>query len=57
MAHSSGLSSDTANASATALPLPNADLTEANLEGAQMDEVIGADFTGALNVPAKYLKD
>jgi uncharacterized protein YjbI with pentapeptide repeats len=57
VAHSSGLSSDTANASATALPLPNADLTEANLEGAQMDEVIGADFTGALNVPAKYLKD
>ena len=31
--------------------LPNANLSKANLTG-----VIGAGFTGALNVPAKYLK-
>jgi len=24
--------------------------------GANLDNVIGADFTGALNIPAKYLK-
>jgi uncharacterized protein YjbI with pentapeptide repeats len=34
-----------------------ADLTGANLHGANLDGVIGADFTGALNVPEKYLKD
>ena len=38
------------------------DLTEANLSGkdltgANLDGVIGADFTSALNVPDKYLKD
>ena len=37
--------------------LTNATLTEANLFGADLDGVIGADFTGALNVPKKYLKD
>ena len=42
--------------------LTEANLTEANLygsdlHGANFDGVIGADFTGALNVPAKYLKD
>ena len=34
-----------------------ADLAEANLAGANLTGVIGARFTGALNVPAKYLKD
>ena len=33
-----------------------ADLTEADLHGATLTGVIGADFTGALNVPARYLK-
>ena len=37
--------------------LTNATLTEADLSGAILDGVIGADFTGALNVPKKYLKD
>ena len=47
--------------------LPGADLTGANLVwtnlvwadllGANLDNVIGADFTGAINVPAKYLGD
>ena len=37
--------------------LRNADLSGADLSGATLDDVIGADFTGALNVPAKYLKD
>ena len=37
--------------------LSGADLSAADLLGANLDNVIGADFTGALNVPAKYLKD
>ena len=37
--------------------LSKADLTEANLTDAILDGVTGADFTGAVNVPAKYLKD
>ena len=37
--------------------LTNATLTEANLFGVDLDGVIRADFTGALNVPKKYLKD
>ena len=34
--------------------LSGADLTGANLGCSRMDGVIGADFTGALNVPSKY---
>jgi uncharacterized protein YjbI with pentapeptide repeats len=41
----------------TGADLTGANLYEADLEGANLDSVIGADFTGALNVPAKYLKD
>jgi uncharacterized protein YjbI with pentapeptide repeats len=42
--------------------LSDADLTNANLYGADLhaanfDRATGADFTGALNVPAEYLKD
>jgi uncharacterized protein YjbI with pentapeptide repeats len=37
--------------------LRDANLTDANLYGANLDGATGADFTGALNVPAKYLKD
>jgi len=37
--------------------LTGAYLSGANLDGATLDDVIGADFTGALNVPEKYLKD
>ena len=37
--------------------LTGANLYEADLEGANLDGVFSADFTGALNVPAKYLKD
>ena len=37
--------------------LSGADLTGANLGCSRMDGVIGADFTGALNVRAKCLKD
>jgi len=37
--------------------LTDADLTDADLAGANLKYVIGADFTGAKNVPAKYLKD
>ena len=33
------------------------DLAWVDLTGAYLDDVIGADFTGALNVPEKYLKD
>jgi len=35
----------------------NEDLSGATLSGATLDGVIGADFTGALNVPERYLKD
>jgi uncharacterized protein YjbI with pentapeptide repeats len=34
--------------------LTNANLFRADLYGAKLYDVIGADFTGALNVPAKY---
>ena len=37
--------------------LSGANLTEADFFGANLDGVIGADLSGALNVPAKYLKD
>ena len=37
--------------------LTDADLTDADLAGANLKYVIGADFSGAQNVPAKYLKD
>ena len=38
--------------------LSGADLSGADLLGANLDNVvIGADFTGARNVPAKYLGD
>ena len=37
--------------------LSGADLTRANLVDANLNQANGADFTGALNVPAKYLKD
>ena len=37
--------------------LTGTDLIEADLTGAILDDVIGADFRGALNVPPKYLKD
>ena len=34
--------------------LANADLAGANLDKANLTDVIGADFTGAVNVPPKY---
>ena len=34
--------------------LANADLTGANLDKANLTDVIGADFTGAVNVPREY---
>ena len=37
--------------------LTDADLTGADLSRTNLDGVKGADFTGALNVPAKFLKD
>ena len=37
--------------------LAGADLSDANLTDAILDGVIGVDFTGALNVPAKYWKN
>jgi len=37
--------------------LANADLTGANLAGANLTDVIGADFTGAVNIPERYRKD
>jgi len=37
--------------------LAGVDLSYPDLTGANLDYVRGADFTGALNVPAKYLKD
>ena len=46
-----------AGANLSGADLANANLYEADLEGANLDGVFSADFTGALNVPAKYLKD
>ena len=37
--------------------LSGADLRGANLDGANLNRAIGADFSDAKNVPAKYLKD
>ena len=37
--------------------LANADLAGANLDKANLTDVIGADFTGAVNVPERYRKD
>ena len=37
--------------------LSEADLGGADLTGAYLTDAIGADFTGAKNVPKKYLKD
>jgi len=37
--------------------LGKVDLVGANLGGANLDDVIGADFSGALYVPNKYLKN
>jgi uncharacterized protein YjbI with pentapeptide repeats len=34
-----------------------ANLTYAGMEGANLDDVILADFSGALNVPKRYRKD
>jgi len=48
---------DLTRANLTGANLYEADLTGANLSGVNLDGVIGADFTDALNVPAKYLKD
>ena len=48
---------DLAGANLSGADLTNATLTEADLSGAILDGVIGADFTGALNVLKKYLKD
>ena len=45
------------NATLNGAYLYGADLTDANLDGASLDRVIHADFTGALNVPAKYWKN
>ena len=45
-----------AGADLTVADLTNANLYDANLTVAKLDDVIGADFTGALNVPEKYLK-
>ena len=41
----------------TGATLTGATPTVADLNGANLDDVIDADFTGDLNVPARYLKD
>ena len=48
---------DLTNADLTEANLTEAALTGANLTGAILDDVIGTGFTGALNVPEKYLRD
>ena len=48
---------DLTGANLTSANLTGANLYGANLTGAVLDGVIGADFTGAINVPKKYLKD
>jgi hypothetical protein len=45
---------DLTRANLTGADLTRANLTDANLFGADLTGVIGADFTGALNVPPKY---
>ena len=37
--------------------LTGANLADADLDGANLDGFIGPDFSGALNVSPKYLKD
>ena len=37
--------------------MTGANLYKANLTEANLDEAIGVDFSGALNVPELYLKD
>ena len=43
-----------ANADLTGANLDDAWLIGANLDKANLTDVIGADFTGAVNVPPKY---
>ena len=50
-------SADLAYAYLIGANLTDADLTDTDLAGANLKYVIGADFTGAKNVRAKYLKD
>ena len=44
------------NTDMTGADMTGADLSGEDLTRADLDGVIGADFTGALNVPDKYLK-
>jgi uncharacterized protein YjbI with pentapeptide repeats len=44
-------------ANLTDADLTGADLTGAKMRFAKLDGVIGADFSDAFHVPAKYLKD
>ena len=44
-------------ANLTGADLGVANLIGANLTGADLTLVVGADFSGALNVPDKYVKD
>ena len=48
---------DLANADLTGANLDDAWLIVANLDKANMTDVIGADFTGAVNIPERYRKD
>ena len=46
-----------ANANLSGANLSGAILSEANLDNAILEDATGADFSGALNVLDKYLKD
>ena len=48
---------DLSGANLTGADLCVANLIGANLTGADLTLVVGADFSGALNVPDKYVKD
>ena len=48
---------DLSGANLTGANLTEANLFGANLTGADLTLVVGADFSGALNVPDKYVKD
>ena len=48
---------DLTGANLTEANLFGADLTGADLTGADLTLVVGADLSGALNVPDKYVKD
>ena len=48
---------DLTGANLTGADLGVANLIGANLTGADLTLVVGADFSGALNVPDKYVKD